>query len=99
MLVGGAAGVVPALLTFGLSIPAGASVGGITGFLVGSPTGGAVGGITGIILYKYRIEIKDGIVAVKVKVMKTTKRGHTKIACIVDKTRTTAVDCMNESKN
>jgi hypothetical protein len=68
IVVGGAAGVVPALFTLGLSIPAGAVVGGIGGLCTGMLIGSASGGAAGFTVYRYRIEIKDGAMVVKVKV-------------------------------
>lgn len=87
VVVGGAAGVVPALLTFGLSIPAGACVGGVTGFLVGSTAGTCGGGATGYCVYKYRVQIKNGIVEVRVKVEDGAKAGYAKITGAVAKTK------------
>merc|ERR1711988_808787 len=66
--MGGAAGVVPALFTFGLSIPAGAAVGGTIGLCGGTLVGAPLGGIGGFATYKYRVEIKDGLMVVKVTV-------------------------------
>merc|ERR1712080_734990 len=40
IVTGAAAGIVPALFTFGLSIPAGAALGGGTGLFLGAGTGG-----------------------------------------------------------
>eukprot|EP00929_Paragymnodinium_shiwhaense_P030092 TRINITY_DN17110_c0_g1_i1.p2 TRINITY_DN17110_c0_g1~~TRINITY_DN17110_c0_g1_i1.p2 ORF type:complete len:333 (+),score=107.42 TRINITY_DN17110_c0_g1_i1:74-1072(+) len=71
VVVGSAAGLIPALLTFGLSIPAGAVVGGAGGMCVGSGTGAVVGGSAGFGGYKYRVEIKDGVVFVKKKALTT----------------------------
>jgi len=45
--IGAACGVVPAIFTFGLSIPIGAALGGVTGLCVGTVTGGAVGAVGG----------------------------------------------------
>mmetsp|Transcript_36004 Transcript_36004/g.90470 ORF Transcript_36004/g.90470 Transcript_36004/m.90470 type:complete len:316 (-) Transcript_36004:293-1240(-) len=51
MVVGGAVGLIPAVFTFGLSIPALAILGGVVGFPIGTVFGGAVGlvggGVTG----------------------------------------------------
>jgi len=55
VVVGSAAGVVPALFTFGLSIPAGAAIDGIGGLFGGTLLGGTSGSITGFNTYKYRI--------------------------------------------
>merc|ERR1719362_412820 len=65
------AGVVPALLTFGLSLPAGAVVGGGVGGCLGAAAGtlsGLVGGgASGGVAYRYRAEIGDGAVHIKVR--------------------------------
>jgi len=66
---GTAVGLVPALFTFGLSIPTGAVVGGGIG-LCGGVTAGSVagalgGGAAGYGGYKYRVEIHDGVIYVK----------------------------------
>lgn len=62
--IGAAVGVLPALFTFGLSIPIGAAIGGGAGLCVGSATGataGAVGGgATGYNVHTYRNEIRSG---------------------------------------
>merc|ERR1712228_912238 len=67
VVLGSAAGVVPALFTFGLSIPVGGAIGGCTGLCTGSLVGGAAGGAGGFTTYKYRVEIKNGAMTVKVK--------------------------------
>jgi len=68
------AGVVPALLTFGLSIPAGAvvggGVGGCLGTAAGTLSGLVVGGASGGVAYRYRAEIRDGAVHVKVRALR-----------------------------
>merc|ERR1711971_1479405 len=46
-LVGGAVGIVPALFTFGLSIPIGAMIGGGAGLCVGAVGGSSAGAVTG----------------------------------------------------
>merc|ERR1712046_410883 len=56
---GAVVGVVPALFTFGLSIPVGAVVGGGLGMCAGSTTGAFSGGAAGYYGYKYRDEIKS----------------------------------------
>lgn len=71
IVVGSAAGVVPSLVTFGLSIPAGAAIGGGAGFCSGTLVGGSVGGLTGCVLYKYRLEIENGMLLVSVKSAQT----------------------------
>merc|ERR1719316_413785 len=59
IVMGSAAGVVPALFTFGLSIPAGGAIGGIGGLCAGTLVGSTSGGIGGFTVYKYRVEIKS----------------------------------------
>jgi hypothetical protein len=46
-VIGAACGVVPALFTFGLSIPIGAAIGGATGFCAGTVAGGTAGLVGG----------------------------------------------------
>jgi hypothetical protein len=67
VILGSAVGLPPALLTFGLSIPVCAGVGGAGGLAVGTVVGAGAGGVAGFTTYKYRLEIKEGIVVVKVK--------------------------------
>merc|ERR1711879_659713 len=61
--VGAAVGVVPALFTFGLSIPVGAFMGGAFGLCAGTVVGGSSGlvggGTVGYYGYERRNEIKD----------------------------------------
>lgn len=76
------AGVVPALLTFGLSLPAGAVVGGGVGGCLGVAAGmlsGLVGGgASGGVAYRYRAEIRDGAVRVKVQALHVKARAAEK---------------------
>jgi len=69
MAVGGAAGaavgILPAVFTFGLSIPVCAVVGGTVGTIGGMVVGSGAGIATGGLTYKYRIEIKNGLVYVQ----------------------------------
>eukprot|EP00933_Yihiella_yeosuensis_P029845 TRINITY_DN234_c0_g2_i1.p1 TRINITY_DN234_c0_g2~~TRINITY_DN234_c0_g2_i1.p1 ORF type:complete len:371 (+),score=127.99 TRINITY_DN234_c0_g2_i1:78-1190(+) len=63
-VVGAAVGLVPALFTFGLSIPIGAAIGGGTGLVVGTTVGGAAGavggGAAGYGIHANRHEIQAG---------------------------------------
>eukprot|EP00933_Yihiella_yeosuensis_P021245 TRINITY_DN1685_c1_g1_i2.p1 TRINITY_DN1685_c1_g1~~TRINITY_DN1685_c1_g1_i2.p1 ORF type:complete len:361 (-),score=141.57 TRINITY_DN1685_c1_g1_i2:496-1578(-) len=93
VMVGGATGILPALFTFGLSIPAGALAGGVTGFFVGSSCGGSAGLASGYGLYKYRVELKDGVLTAKVKLLKNTERSRAKVLAITDMAKTTATKC------
>lgn len=71
-VVGAALGVVPAIFTFGLSIPIGAAIGSGAGLCIGTGTGSAVGlvggGATGYGAYSRRAEICTGATYVKDKV-------------------------------
>mmetsp|Transcript_69305 Transcript_69305/g.136960 ORF Transcript_69305/g.136960 Transcript_69305/m.136960 type:complete len:439 (+) Transcript_69305:65-1381(+) len=73
MTSGALAGLVPALFTLGLSIPAGAAVGGGMGGLLGTAAGtmtGLIGGgAAGGVAYRYRVEIKNGALFVRVRVL------------------------------
>merc|ERR1711972_965561 len=67
-MVGATCGLIPAVFTFGLSIPIGAAIGGSTGLVAGSVAGGAVGfvggGVAGRTAHKHRDQIGDGVSAV-----------------------------------
>jgi hypothetical protein len=81
--VGSTAGMVPALFTLGLSIPAGGVLGGLAGICGGTLLGGVSGGAGGCMIYKYRIQIKDGFMSIKVKANgtfdKTKQRINTQV--------------------
>jgi len=68
-VVGTAAGALPALFTFGLSLPfgfvAGGAFGGATGAVAGGSAGVLAGGAAGHGAFRYRIEIKDGLIYVR----------------------------------
>merc|ERR1712190_521922 len=67
-MVGAACGLIPAVFTFGLSIPIGAAIGGSTGLLAGTVAGGAVGfvggGVAGRTAHKHQEQIGDRVTAV-----------------------------------
>lgn len=69
VVVGTTAGAVPALFTFGLSLPFGAVVGGTLGGTAGATAGGSagalVGGAAGECGFRYRIQIKNGLISVR----------------------------------
>merc|ERR1712113_156540 len=62
--LGAAVGVLPALFTFGLSIPCGAMIGSGAGLCLGTLVGGtagvAAGGAAGHVAYEKRAEIRNG---------------------------------------
>lgn len=77
VVVGGAVGTVPALFTFGTSIPIGAIIGGFLGTSAGALTAGATGacagGAAGHGAYLYRAQIQQGVLKVR---MVTTDRAN-----------------------
>jgi len=88
VVVGSAVGVVPALFTFGLSIPVGGVIGGTTGLCAGTLVGGASGGLGGLTIYKYRVELKDGFMIVKVKAQDTLTSTKEKTVAVLNLART-----------
>ncbi|CAJ1383826.1 unnamed protein product [Effrenium voratum] len=87
VVLGSAAGVAPALATFGLSIPAGAICGGAAGLLIGTTAGSTAGGAGGFCLYKYRVQIKDGVIQVKVKALNAFEAGRDKAKGTASRTK------------
>jgi hypothetical protein len=65
-VVGGAVGLVPAIFTFGLSIPIGAAIGGSCGLVAGATTGGTVGFVGGGAA-GYSVHARRDEIGVKVK--------------------------------
>merc|ERR1712048_144796 len=63
--VGAAVGLVPAIFTFGLSIPVGAALGGSIGATTGGTVGFGTGGALGYGIYTKRAEIKGAAGSVK----------------------------------
>merc|ERR1711975_167818 len=83
--VGAAVGVVPALFTFGLSIPAGALVGLCVGTTVGASTGAVGGGLLGYGGFTHRKTISEGVKSSWSKVKDTAGQVKAKtIACAAD---------------
>jgi len=70
-MIGAACGLVPAVFTFGLSIPICAAIGGTTGLFAGTVAGSTVGfvggGLAGRTAHKHRAQIGDGVAAVASK--------------------------------
>jgi len=70
-VAGAAVGIVPALFTFGLSIPICACIGAVGGGIAGSTAGGAIGaagaGVAGNRIYTKRESIKSGVDYIKGK--------------------------------
>jgi len=90
IVLGGTAGVVPALLTFGLSIPTFAAVGGgmglCSGVVIGGSTGAIGGAVAGHTGYKHRVQIKDGIVFIQTTTVKKAKETQIQITGVVNGT-------------
>lgn len=66
-VIGAACGVVPALFTFGLSIPIGAAVGGGAGLCLGGAAGVVSGGAAGYGFQRHRASIDSGVSGVLTK--------------------------------
>jgi len=81
--IGGALGVVPAIFTFGLSIPIGAAIGAGMGLVMGTSAGsvaGAVGGgVTGRVVYTNKEAIGQALEDVKQKAADTRKQVQDKV--------------------
>jgi len=90
MVVGAMVGTVPALLTFGTSIPVGAVVGGALGAPAGACMAGIAGGVAGGAIghggYVWRAEIRDGVI--RFKVAATDKKTQLKLALTAAKDST-----------
>uniref|UniRef100_A0A7S4QA81 Uncharacterized protein n=1 Tax=Alexandrium monilatum TaxID=311494 RepID=A0A7S4QA81_9DINO len=95
---GSAAGLVPAIFTFGLSIPVGGAIGGGVGLCAGAATGSGVGAVAGYEAYRYRVEIGDGVVYVKTLAQDTAKQGKTKTLALVDCTKSKASEAVNVAR-
>lgn len=90
MVVGAMVGTVPALLTFGTSIPFGAVVGGALGAPAGACMAGIAGGVAGGAIghggYVWRAEIRDGVL--RFQVVTTEKTRQMKLALTAAKEST-----------
>jgi len=71
---GALAGAVPAPVTLGFSIPIGAMLGGSLGGCLGVTAGVATGGAVGGVAYRYRVELRNGVLLVKVKAVDAAAR-------------------------
>merc|ERR1719203_2600589 len=106
LLAGGAAGaavgLVPALFTFGLSIPVGAVIGGTCGTVVGAATGGTVGLTGGSAIgygaYKKRAAIRSLLFKVDMAMGGFFRRNMTKILCYADLMKRKTAVAYNKTK-
>lgn len=104
--IGTAIGCVPALFTFGLSIPVGAVIGGAVGSGLGLAAGGGggliVGGAAGHVGHAYRAEIKNGLLYIKTTTgervvdlrllcMELVERTKSKACQVTDSARVTTI--------
>lgn len=92
IVVGSAGGIIPALLTFGLSVPVGAICGGGTGLVLGAGTGALSGSLVGYEIYVYRDQLKDGIFHAKTKAIDTAHVAKVKVCDVAGSTRQQLVD-------
>jgi len=98
VVVGSAAGLLPALFTFGLSIPVGAAIGGGSGLFIGSALGGTTGGLAGFTTFKYRAVIKENVLIVKVKVGETTHKIYVELNRLTKKAKDEVVLRLEDAK-
>lgn len=98
MVTGSVAGALPALLTFGLSIPAGGALGGAFGLCAGSAVCSGAGALAGAGTYRYRIEIKDGIIFIKQQTMDTLELGRAKTLALAESTKSKTHQTLGAAK-
>lgn len=82
---GAALGLIPALFTFGLSLPVGAVVGGCVGTAAGTTAGAAGGGAIGYGGYTYKKEIRSGVETLVAKVKEQTASAKSNVSASIAK--------------
>jgi len=97
-VTGSAAGFVPALFTFGLSIPVGGALGGGMGLCTGAAAGSGMGAVTGFGSYRYRVEIRNGVIYVKTTAQDVVESGKKKTLALVDCTKSKASEAVTTAK-
>merc|ERR1711998_640144 len=80
---GAALGLIPALFTFGLSIPVGAVIGGCVGTTTGTAAGATGGGVIGYGGYTYRKEIRTGAETTVAKVKEQTASAKSSVSASI----------------
>jgi len=89
-VVGASVGILPAFVTFGLSIPVSAAIGAGTGLFIGATAGGAVGAVggaaTGYTTHTYRHALKDIANSVLIKAFMQTGWSKAKVADLESRT-------------
>jgi len=106
LVIGSGTGLVPALITFGLSVPIGGMLGGglgaVSGIMLGSASGATAGGCTSYIAYRFHAEIRDGVLYVTTSVSKGASYTKDKVTVTAMKVRsaaqTTICDATADSK-
>jgi len=93
--VGSAVGLAPALFTLGLSIPVGGTIGGIGGLCTGTLIGSSSGGVAGFTVYRYRIEISNGVMTVKMKTYELLSNGKSRAVKTYNGASTRAIKAYN----
>merc|ERR1719230_331578 len=91
-----ALGLVPAVFTFGLSIPLGAATGLLVGATLGSTCGGATGGAAGYTGFTYRKEISEGAQTAWAKARSSADLVKTKALESANQVRTKAAESANK---
>jgi len=91
---GAAIGLVPALFTFGLSVPIGAAIGGGAGLVVGTAVGGTIGavggGAAGYGAYSKKDDFSEAAQRVKVKAAETMQQVRGSSTAAYDRAREAA---------
>merc|ERR1711975_183534 len=82
---GAALGLIPALFTFGLSIPVGAVIGGCVGTTTGTAAGATGGGMVGYGGYTYRKEIRSGAETTVATLKKQTASAKSSVSASIVK--------------
>lgn len=97
--MGAFTGVVPALLTFGLSIPAGAVIGGGLGCFLGTSAGAFTGVVSGgagsHLVYRYRLELKQGVLHIRARTAETASSAKSKALQTVGHARAKATEAVD----
>merc|ERR1711934_623432 len=98
-VAGAAIGVVPAIFTFGLSIPAGAIIGGCVGTAVGGSAGAVGGGLAGYGGFTHRQAISERVQSSWSKVQEIKTKGVTKLVDAKESVRSAVTGSTGCSEN
>lgn len=97
-VAGSAVGVLPALFTFGLSIPVGAVMGGAAGLCGGAAAGGSTGALAGAGAFRYRVEIKDALIFIQKTAVEKAELGKANTITLVESTKAKAFQAVDAAK-